>query len=93
MKFVALFEIKDSVDQTKLAEAIGRRAEYQHPAGVKLLEEYWSPEGTIVSIFESDDPAAMMIMTAAWVDVDTVRIFPVVTWQEGFEALSEHLGR
>ncbi len=92
MKFIALWSLKDNVDQAKLAEVMGRRAEHKFPTGMNLIAEYWSSRTSpaVVSIFEVDDSAALMINYAVWVDVLDVDIFPVNTWEEGLEKLSKH---
>lgn len=41
MRFVALFNLKENVDQNQIAEVVNRRAEYDHP--VKLVEEFYTP--------------------------------------------------
>jgi hypothetical protein len=92
MKFVALWSLKESVDQAKLAEMMERRAEDEFLEGVSLIAEYWSPKNspTVVSIYEAEDAAALMINSVAWVDVFYVDVFPVITWEEGLEKLSKH---
>jgi hypothetical protein len=92
-KFVALWSLKEGVDQVKLAEVMGRRAEYEFPTGMTVLAEYWSSNRSpaVVSIFEADDAAALMINTVAWVDVLDAVVFPVNTWEEGLEKLTKHL--
>jgi hypothetical protein len=93
MKFVALWSLKEGVDQAKLAEVMGRRAEYKFPTGMNVIAEYWSSRRSpaVVSVFEADDAAALMINTVAWVDALDVDIFPVNTWEEGLDKLSKHL--
>jgi hypothetical protein len=93
MKFVALWSLKAAVDQAKLAEVMSRRSEYKFPTGVNVLAEYWSPRASpaVISVFEADDAAALMINSVAWIDVLDVDIFPVNTWEEGLDRLSKHL--
>ena len=93
MKFIALWSLKESVDQMKLMEIMGRRAEFEFPNGIRLIEEYWSSKRSpaVVSIFEADDAAALMMNTVAWVDALSVDIFPVTTWEEGLEKLTKLL--
>ncbi len=94
MKFVALWDLKDFLDQEDLAEVIARRAEYEFPKGVKVIAEYWSAQGSpaVISIFEAEDATALMVNSVAWLDALDVEIFPVVEWEEGLEGLSKHLG-
>lgn len=84
----------ETADQSKLAEALGRRAEWQAPEGTTQIAEYWSPKGspTVISIFETEDAATIDIITSTWMDVLEVDVFPVVTWEEGLEKLSQHFG-
>jgi hypothetical protein len=93
MKFVALFSLKETVDQTKMAELMGRRAEHQFPSGMKLLAEYWSAKASpaVIVICEADDAAALMINSVTWLDALDVDIFPVTTWEEGLAKLTKHL--
>ena len=92
MKFVALWSLKDSVDMTKMAEIIGRRAEWKYPSGMSLIAEYFTSKVSpaAISIFEADDAAALMINSVGWIDAMTVDIFPVVTFEEGLAKLSKH---
>ncbi len=94
MKFVALWSLKPDADQAKLAEVMGRRAEYEFPEGVEVLGEYWSLGGPpqVISIFEADDPVALSVNSVVWMDALTVELFPVVSWEEGLEGLTKHLG-
>jgi hypothetical protein len=60
---------------------------------MNVIAEYWSSRRSpaVVSVFEADDAAALMINTVAWVDALDVDIFPVNTWEEGLDKLSKHL--
>jgi hypothetical protein len=93
MKFVALWSLKEGVDQLKLMEVLGRRAEYKFPKGIEVIAEYWSSRGSpaVISVFEADDAAALMLNTVAWVDALDADIFPVSTWEEGLKKLTKHL--
>jgi uncharacterized protein with GYD domain len=92
MKFVALWSLKDGVDQEDLAESMGRRAEFEFPKGMKVIAEYWTPQGSpaVINILEADDASALMVNSVAWMDVLDVEIFPVVEWEEGLKKLSKH---
>lgn len=92
MKFVILFHLKPTVDQAKLAEAMGRRAEYEFPEGVRLIGEYWSSgDPSVVGIYEADDAAALMINAVVWMDIFSMHVLPVNTWEEGLEKIAKHL--
>jgi hypothetical protein len=88
MYFVALYSLKEGIDQVKITEVITRRAEYEHP--MKLVAEYFSPNRnpTVISVYETDDANTLLINSLAWLDVFDIQVLPVVTWDEGMQALS-----
>lgn len=89
MKFVALFNLKEGVDQSKIAEIINRRAEYDHPA--QLVEEFYTPNRcpTVIAIYETDDANALVLNSLAWLDAFDIQVIPVVGWQEGLNRLQQ----
>jgi hypothetical protein len=76
-----------------MAEAMGRRADYQFPTGMRLIGEYWSASSnpSVVAIYEADDPAALTVNSIAWLDMFDVQVFPVTTYEEGLEKLTRRL--
>ena len=94
MKFVCLFNVKESVTPAKLGETIARRAEYKFPEGIKLIAEYWSPsQPAVIAIVEAPDATALMMNTINWLDTFDVQVLPVSDYQEGLQKLSKHFGR
>lgn len=87
MRFLALFNLKENVDQTKIAEIVRRRAEYDHP--VTLVEEFYTPNRrpAVVAIYESEDANQLVMNSLAWLDVFDIEVIPVVGWQEGLDTL------
>lgn len=90
---MALFSLKERVDQAKLAGVTGRRADYEFPEGISLIGEYWTSKGSpaVVAISEADDAAALMINTVTWMDIFHAEFFPVNMWEKGLETLTKHL--
>lgn len=90
MKFVALFSLKDNVDQVKLAEIIARRMEHEHP--VKMIAEYYSPRKSpcVVAIYETDDCERLIVNSLAWIDAFDIDVFPVEDWTESIEKLARY---
>ena len=88
MRFIALYHLKDHVDQAKIAEAVNRRAEYEHP--VELLAEYYTTNASpaVVAIYEADDADDLFMNSMAWMDVFRIEVMPVVGWEEGLRTLS-----
>lgn len=57
------------------------------------MEEYWTSQGSpaVIQIVEADNSAPILINTVNWMDAIVVDIFPTVEWEEGLEAITEHL--
>lgn len=89
MRFVALFNMKDGVDQSKIAEIVKRRGEYDHP--VKLVEEFYTPNRrpAVIAVYETDDANQLVINSLAWIDAFDIEVIPVVGWQEGLDKLNQ----
>lgn len=94
MKYIVLYSLKDTTDQTKILELVGRRATYEFPPGMKLVAEYWSPKQrpTVVAIYEADDVIPLMLNTTNWSDGFEIDVFPVIEWTEGLEKLQKVFG-
>jgi hypothetical protein len=90
---VALFSLKEGIDQAKLARVMGRRADYEFPEGISLIGEYWTSKGSpaVLAIFEDDDAAALMINAVTWMHTFHTDVFPVNMWEKGLETLTKHL--
>ncbi len=90
MKFVALWSLKEGVDQARLGEVLRRRAQWTFPAGLRLIAEYWSAQSrpAVISIFEAEDAAILLVNSVAWLDAMDVELYPVVTWEEGLQKLT-----
>lgn len=87
MRFVALFNLKDGVDQKKITEIVHRRADYDHP--VQLVEEFYTPNRApaVIAVYETDDANQLVINSLAWMDAFDIQVIPVVGWQEGLDTL------
>jgi hypothetical protein len=88
MRFVAMFSLKQGVGQAQIVEAAQKRAEYQFPEGLTLIEEYWTAEDSpaVISIFEADDAAPLLENSLPWADYfETTKVLPVVTAEEGLQ--------
>jgi hypothetical protein len=84
MLFVAQLAVKG--DSTP-AERIERRAEWQYPAGVKVIAEYWlQTDGyNVISIMETDNTADIFAITAQWGDVFDIKVSPALTGEQGLQ--------
>ena len=89
MRFIALFNLKESADQSKIVEIVNRRADYDHP--VQLVEEFYTPNRSpaVVAVYETEDANQLVLNSLAWMDVFDIQVIPVVGWQEGLDTLRE----
>lgn len=73
-------------------ERIGRRMQWEYPEGIQLVAEYWlqTNDPDVITIFEADSVAPIMVMTAEWGDVFDVTVVPAVTLEEGL-ALAQQM--
>lgn len=83
MLFVALLKPKAGTPQ----ERIARRLNWQYPAGVRQIAEYWlqTSNPDVVGVFEADSIAPIMAITSAWGDVFDITIVPAITAEEGLK--------
>lgn len=89
MRFIALFNLKESADQSMIAEIVNRRADYDHP--VQLVEEFYTPNRSpaVIAVYETEDANQLVLNSLAWMDAFDIQVIPVVGWQEGLDTLRE----
>lgn len=89
MRFIALFSLKESADQSTIAEIVNRRADYDHP--VQLVEEFYTPNRSpaVIAVYETEDANQLVLNSLAWMDAFDIQVIPVVGWQEGLDTLRE----
>lgn len=86
MLYVAILHWKDGIPAEKMQEAQQRRAQWQYPASVKLIGEYWplaAGAPTVVSVFEAQDAAPVFETVLTWQDIFDIDVYPAVTAEEG----------
>ncbi len=93
--YVATLRFRPSVAGAERDAALVRRAGWQYPAGITLIAEYWpiSSDTTVVSIFTTDDIAAVMEFEFEWNDVFDIEVHPAVSAEEGLKIGPEVFGR
>ncbi len=89
MRFIALFNLKESADQAKIAEVVNRRADFDHP--VQLVEEFYTPNRApaVIAVYETEDANQLVLNSLAWMDAFDIQVIPVVGWQEGLDTLQQ----
>jgi hypothetical protein len=95
MDYVALLRFRSSVSAAERDAALARRAAWQYPAGVRVTAEYWpmAADVQVVSIFSTDDIAAIMEFQLEWNDVFDIDVSPALSAEEGLRIGSEVFGR
>lgn len=95
MDYVALLKFRSSVSAADRDAALMRRAQWQYPAGVRVIAEYWpvAADLQVVSVFSADDFSAVMELVLEWGDVFDINVYPAVSADEGLRIGGEVFGR
>jgi hypothetical protein len=89
MLFVTL--CKQRAGTTK--ERVARRAQWQYPAGMNVVGEYWlqTTDPVVIVIAEADTVAPIMAAMADWDDVFEMTVVPAVSAAQGLELTKQML--
>ena len=95
MLYVMTLKWQQGLSREQRDGALMRRAGWNYPNGVKVHGEYWpsSESLAVVSVFETDDPAALMELGFTWGDVFQLEITPAVTAEDGLRIGPEVMAR
>lgn len=95
MDYVAFLTFRSSVPAAERDGALMRRALWQYPEGIRVIAEYWpmTDAPQVVSIFSTDDPAAIMQLEFEWNDVFDIKISPALSADDGLKIGPEVFGR
>ncbi|MGO8863957.1 MAG: DUF3303 domain-containing protein [Acidimicrobiales bacterium] len=95
MDYVALLRYRSSTTSAERDAALVRRTAWQYPKAIQPIAEYWPQSGDVqvVSIFSTDDVAALMELEFEWSDVFDIDISPAVSSEEGLRIGPEVFGR
>jgi len=95
MDHVALLSFRSSVTGAERDAALVRRAGWEYPKGIGEIAEYWpkSSDVQVVSIFSTDDVAAVMEFEFEWNDVFDIDVSPAVSAEDGLRIGPDVLGR
>jgi len=76
-----------------MQERVAKRIQWHYPEGVKLLGEYWLScnDPRVISIYEIDRVELIMALYAEWEDYFDIRVFPVVTGEQGMELAKQRM--
>ena len=95
MLFVMVLKWQPGLTREQRDGALMRRAQWQYPQGVKVHGEYWpaSDSVAVVSIFETDDQAALLEIGFTWGDVFQIEVSPALTAEDGLKLGPEVMAR
>jgi hypothetical protein len=95
MDYVARLTFRSSMSAADRDAALLRRTAWEYPAGVTVIAEYWpmAADLQVVSIFSSNDVAAIWEVEAEWNDVFHLDISPAVSAEDGLRIGPDVYGR
>ena len=95
MLYVMTLKWQQGLSREQRDGALMRRAGWNYPNGVQVHGEYWpsSESLAVVSVFETDDPAALLELGFTWGDVFQLEITPAVTAEDGLRIGPEVMAR
>jgi Protein of unknown function (DUF3303) len=95
MLFVMTLKWQPGLTREQRDGTLMRRAQWNYPDGVKLHGEYWptSENLAVVSVFETDDQAALLEIGFTWGDAFQIEVTPAVSAEDGLRIGPEVLGR
>ena len=95
MDYVGILRFRKSVSSSERDAALGRRAGWTYPKGVKVIAEYWpmAADVQVVTIFSTDDPGAVLELELEWSDVFDIDIHPALSADDGLKVGPDVMGR
>ena len=95
MDFVALLKFRSALSAAEADAALGRRAAWKYPEGIKVIAEYWplSSAVQVVSLLAAESIEKIMELVYEWNDVFDIDVYPTVSADEGLRIGPEVFGR
>ena len=95
MDFVALLKFRSALSAAEADAALGRRATWKYPEGIKVIAEYWplSSAVQVVSLLAAESIEKIMELVYEWNDVFDIDVYPAVSADEGLRIGPEVLAR
>ena len=95
MEFVALLKFRSTLSAAEADAALGRRAAWKYPEGIKVIAEYWplSSAVQVVSILAAESIDKIMEVVFEWQDVFDIDVYPAVSADEGLRVGPEVFAR
>jgi hypothetical protein len=95
MDYVMLFRWKQGLTREQRDGALVRRAQWKYPEGVDTVAEYWpaADDPAVVSIFRTQDYAALMEIGFTWGDMFDITTLPAISADDGLKIGPEVMSR
>jgi len=95
MDFVALLKFRSALSAAEADAALGRRAAWKYPEGIKVIAEYWplSSAVQVVSLLAAESIEKIMELVYEWNDVFDIDVYPAVSADEGLRIGPEVFAR
>lgn len=95
MDYVATLTFRSSVSGEARDAALMRRAGWEYPENIRLIAEYWPMAAApqVISIFSTEDPAALMELEMEWNDVFDISMHPALSAEDGLKHGPDVFGR
>jgi hypothetical protein len=95
MDYVMLLRWKQGLTRDERDAALINRAGWKYPSGVKVIAEYWpaAEDPAVVSIFQTDDFAALMDIEFHWGDRFDITVIPAISAEEGLKVGPDVMSR
>jgi hypothetical protein len=95
MDYIAFLTFRSSVTGAERDGGLMRRAAWQYPDGIDVIAEYWPMAAApqVVSIFSTNDPAALMQLELEWNDIFDIQIHPALSADDGLKIGPDVFGR
>jgi uncharacterized protein DUF3303 len=74
-------------------QRVARRIKWKHPAGIRVLGEYWlqTDDPSVIMIAEADDVGSLLMGTADWDDFVHTTVVPAMTAEQGLKLAKQML--
>ena len=95
MDYVMLLRWKQGLTRDQRDGALMNRAGWKYPSGVEVVAEYWpsAEDPAVVSIFRTEDFAALMEIGFTWGDIFDITTLPAVSAEEGLRIGADVMAR
>ena len=87
MLYAMLADWKPGLSREQQQGALGRKAQWQYPAGVKVVGEYWlgTHAPVVIAAFEADAYDPILEIALTWQDVFDLHFYPATTAEAGLQ--------